>query len=387
MDLSVFPICFANTQQRGGNLLREVAFPVRFATNNCQGTTMRIAQVSPLMEAVPPKLYGGTERIVAYLTDELAALGHDVTLFASGDSVSRARLAAGYPRALRFDPQIRDHIAPLIAMLEEVAQRADEFDLIHLHCDYLGYPALRRAGTPFLATLHGRLDLVELPLIYRAFSDVPVVSISDSQRLPLREPNYIATIHHGIPERLLEPGSGAGGYAAFLGRISPEKAPDRAVRIAARAGLKLKIAAKIDVVDREYYTNHIEGLLKEPHVEYVGEIAEHEKSEFLGNAAALLFPIDWQEPFGLVMIEAMACGTPVIGWRNGSVAEVIDEGVTGFVVEDEEAAAVAVRRARLLDRARIRKVFERRFTARRMADDYLRVYRFLAGRGGRRATL
>jgi glycosyltransferase involved in cell wall biosynthesis len=340
---------------------------------------MRIAQVAPLMEAAPPKLYGGTERIVAYLSDELVALGHDVTLFASGDSVTAANLEAGCPRALRLDPTIRDHVAPLIAMLESVAQRAAEFDLIHLHCDYLGYPILRRAGTPFLATLHGRLDLPELSLVYRAFSDVPVVSISDSQRVPLPEPRYIATIHHGIPEHLLECGSGAGGYLAFLGRISPEKAPDRAIRIAARAGLPLKIAAKVDAVDREYFASQIEPLLVQPHVEYIGEIAEDQKSEFLGNAAALLFPIDWREPFGLAMIEAMACGTPVIAWRNGSVAEVIDEGVSGFVVDNEEAAAIAARRAHLLDRERIREVFERRFTARRMAEDYVRIYHVLTG--------
>jgi glycosyltransferase involved in cell wall biosynthesis len=340
---------------------------------------MRIAQVAPLMEAAPPKLYGGTERIVAYLSDELAALGHDVTLFASGDSTTAAKLEPGCPRALRLDPTIRDHVAPLVAMLERVAQRAAEFDLIHLHCDYLGYPVLRRAGTPFLATLHGRLDLPELSLVYRAFPDVPVVSISDSQRAPLPEPRYIATIHHGIPERLLERGSGAGGYLAFLGRISPEKAPDRAIRIAARAGLRLKIAAKVDAVDREYFGECIEPLLAQPHVEYIGEIAEHQKSEFLGNALALLFPIDWREPFGLAMIEAMACGTPVVAWRNGSVSEVVDEGITGFVVDDEDAAAIAARRAQLLDRGRIRQTFERRFTARRMAEDYVRIYHLLAG--------
>lgn len=341
---------------------------------------MRIAQVSPLMEAVPPKLYGGTERIVAYLSDELVALGHDVTLFASGDSISRARIEAGCPQALRLDPTVRDHIAPLIAMLEGVAQRAGEFDLIHLHCDYLGYPVLRRTGTPFVTTLHGRLDLPELSLIYRAFPDVPVVSISDSQRRPLPWLRYVTTIHHGIPENLLEFGAGAGGYLAFLGRISPEKAPDRAIRIAARAGLPLKIAAKVDAVDREYFAAHIEPMLAQPHVEYIGEIAEHEKSEFLGNASALLFPVDWQEPFGLAMIEAMACGTPVIAWRNGSVPEVVDEGVSGFIVDDEESAAVAARRAQLLDRARIRKVFERRFTARRMAEDYVKIYQSLCRR-------
>jgi glycosyltransferase involved in cell wall biosynthesis len=342
---------------------------------------MRIAQIAPLMEAVPPKLYGGTERIVAYLTDALVELGHEVTLFASGDSATTATLDAAYPQALRLDPTIRDHIAPLIAMLERVAQRAGEFDVIHLHCDYLGYPILRRAGTPFLATLHGRLDLPELKLIYGAFADVPVVSISDSQREPLPLARYIATVYHGLPERLLIPSRGAGGYLAFLGRISPEKAPDRAIRIAARAGMKLKIAAKVDRVDREYFAAEIEPLLAQPHVEFIGEIAEHQKAEFLGNAAGLLFPIAWREPFGLAMIEAMACGTPVIAIRNGSVPEVIDDGITGFIVEDEATAAAAAGKLHVLDRGQIRAVFEQRFTARRMAGDYTRLYqRLISGR-------
>jgi glycosyltransferase involved in cell wall biosynthesis len=338
---------------------------------------MRIAQIAPLMEAVPPKLYGGTERIVAYLTDELVEMGHDVTLFASGDSITSATLQSGSPRALRLDPSIRDHIAPLIVMLETVAQRAREFDVLHLHCDYLGYPVLARTGVPFLATLHGRLDLPELKLIYKAFADVPVVSISNSQREPLPEPRYVATVHHGLPEGLLRPDDGGGGYLAFLGRISPEKAPDRAIRIAAQAGMKLKIAAKIDRVDREYFAAEIEPLLAQPHVEFLGEIAEHQKSEFLGKAAGLLFPIAWREPFGLAMIEAMACGTPVIALRNGSVPEVIDEGVTGFIVDDEATAASAAGQLRLLDRTLIRTVFEQRFTARRMAEDYIRIYQHL----------
>ena len=335
---------------------------------------MRIAQIAPLMEAVPPKLYGGTERIVAYLTDELVAMGHEVTLFASGDSITNATLEPVCQRALRLDPTIRDHIAPLIAMLETVAERASEFDVIHLHCDYLGYPILSRAGVPFLATLHGRLDLPELKPVYQAFANVPVVSISDSQREPLPEAGYIATVYHGLPEGLLRPGDGGGGYLAFLGRISPEKAPDRAIRIAAGAGMKLKIAAKIDQVDREYFAAEIEPLLGQPHVEFLGEITEHEKSEFLGNAAGLLFPIVWPEPFGLAMIEAMACGTPVIALRNGSVPEVIDEGITGFIVDDEAMAASAAGRLSLLDRTLIRAVFEQRFSARRMAEDYIRIY-------------
>jgi glycosyltransferase involved in cell wall biosynthesis len=341
------------------------------------GLRMRIAQIAPLMEAVPPKLYGGTERIVAYLTDELVAMGHEVTLFASGDSATTATLEAACPQALRLDPTVRDHIAPLIVMLENIARRASEFDVVHLHCDYLGYPALARAGVPFLATLHGRLDLPELKPLYQTFADVPVVSISDSQREPLPEARYIATVYHGLPDGLLRPGEGDGGYLAFLGRISPEKAPDRAIRIAARAGMKLKIAAKIDRVDRDYFAAEIEPLLAQPHVEFLGEIAEHEKSEFLGNAAGLLFPIVWREPFGLAMIEAMACGTPVIALRNGSVPEVIDEGITGFIVDDETAAASAAGQVYLLDRTLVRTVFEQRFSARRMAEDYIGLYQYL----------
>ena len=337
-------------------------------------TTMRIAQVSPLIEAVPPKFYGGTERIVAYLTDALIALGHEVTLFASGDSQTKAKLEPGWPSALRLDNAAHDHVAPHIAMLETIARRADEFDIVHLHLDYLGYPFLQRAEVPFLATLHGRLDLPELVPIFELFGDVPVVSISDAQREPLPQAHYVATIPHGLPERMLLPGFGAGGYLAFLGRISPEKAPDAAIRIAACAGLPLKIAAKIDNADKRYYDDHIAPLLGASHVEFVGEIGEHEKAEFLGNAAALLFPIVWPEPFGLVMIEAMACGTPVIAYRNGSVQEVIEDGVTGFIVDEEEAAAKAMAKLRHLDRSQIRQTFERRFTARRMAEDYVKVY-------------
>jgi glycosyltransferase involved in cell wall biosynthesis len=341
---------------------------------------MRIAQVAPLTEAVPPALYGGTERIVAFLCDELVSLGHDVTLFASGDSLTRARLDASWPNALRLDSSVRDYLALHICMLEKVARRADEFDMIHLHVDYLGFPFMRRVSVPFLTTLHGRLDLRELQSIYEIFDDVPVVSISDSQRTPLALPNYVATVHHGLPERLLLPGFGAGGYLAFLGRISPEKAPDSAIRIAAKVGMRLKIAAKVDKVDEEYFARHIKPLLDAPHVEFLGEIGEEDKADFLGNAAGLLFPIAWREPFGLVMIEAMACGTPVVAFRNGSVPEVIEDGVTGFIVDDEEQAVAALRRLASLDRSRIRLAFERRFTARRMAEDYLRIYRRLAAR-------
>jgi glycosyltransferase involved in cell wall biosynthesis len=342
---------------------------------------MRIAQVSPLIEAVPPKLYGGTERIVAYLADELAAMGHDVTLFASGDSLTKAKLEAVCPRALRLDDSVRDSLAPHLTMLETVAEHADEFDIVHLHVDYLGYPVMRRAGVPFVTTLHGRLDLPELHPLYRVFSDIPVVSISDSQREPLPHANYVATVHHGLPEKLLWPGSGSGGYLAFIGRISPEKAPDAAIRIAAAAGMELKIAAKVDKVDREYFAEQIMPMLSFPHVEYVGEINDAEKGEFLGKAAGLIFPIAWREPFGLAMIEAMACGTPVIALNRGSVPEVVDHGTTGFIVENEAEAAAAAGRLGELDRGQIRRVFEKRFTARRMTEDYLNIYRRLIARG------
>jgi glycosyltransferase involved in cell wall biosynthesis len=338
---------------------------------------MKIAQVSSLMEAVPPKLYGGTERIVAYLTDELVELGHDVTLFASGDSITKAKLEPGWPHALRLEPNMQDYLAPHIVLLETLARRAEEFDIIHLHVDYLAYPLMQRTGVPFVATLHGRLDLPELKRIYEMFGDVPVVSISDSQRQPLPEANFVDTIYHGLPKNLLSVGTGEDGYLAFIGRISPEKAPDAAIRIAGRAGLKIKIAAKVDRVDREYFEKHIEPLLSEPHVEFIGEINENQKADFLGNARGLLFPIAWREPFGLAMIEAMSCGTPVVAMRNGSVPEVIDEGVTGFIVESEDEAVAAVARLGSLNRAKIRRTFEQRFTGRRMAEDYVALYRRL----------
>jgi glycosyltransferase involved in cell wall biosynthesis len=339
---------------------------------------MRIAQVAPLTEAVPPKMYGGTERVVAYLTDALVELGHDVTLFASGDSATKATLSSVWPRALRLDPAIKDHFAPMFLQLETVARRAHQFDVIHCHLDYFGFPLLRRLGTPSVTTLHGRLDLPELPPLYRLYGDMPVVSISDSQREPLPEANFVATVLHGLPENLLRRGEGRGGYLAFLGRISPEKAPDAAIRIAQRAGIPLKIAAKVDRVDQEYFKTVVEPLLGQGNVEFIGEIREDQKQAFLGNAAGLIFPIAWCEPFGLVMIEAMACGTPVIAFENGSVPEVLEDGLTGFIVHSEEQAVEAVRRIDRLDRARIRAEFERRFTARRMAQDYLKLYARLA---------
>jgi glycosyltransferase involved in cell wall biosynthesis len=335
---------------------------------------MKIAQVAPLAEAVPPKLYGGTERVVAYLTDALVELGHEVTLFASGDSATKATLSPVWPRALRLDPEVRDHFAPMFMQLETVARRAHEFDVIHSHLDYFGYPLLRRLGTPSVTTLHGRLDLHELPALYRLYGDIPVVSISDSQRVPLPEASFVATVLHGLPQNLLSLGGGRGGYLAFLGRVSPEKAPDAAIRIAARAGIPLKIAAKVDRVDREYFKTTVEPLLCQADVEFIGEIREDQKQEFLGNAAGLLFPIAWREPFGLVMIEAMACGTPVIAFENGSVPEVLEDAVTGFIVHSEDQAVEAVRRIGALDRARIRGEFERRFTAQRMAQNYLKLY-------------
>jgi glycosyltransferase involved in cell wall biosynthesis len=326
---------------------------------------MRIAQIAPLMEAVPPKTYGGSERVVSWLTDALVELGHDVTLFATGDSVSKARLEPVCARALRFETGMRDTWAPHIYMIETVASRAPEFDIIHSHIDYLAFPALKRCGTPFVTTLHGRMDLPELKPVYGCFPDAPVVSISDAQRAPLPEAHYAATIYHGLPETLLNPGPGEGGYLAFIGRISPEKAPDAAIRIAAKAGMRLKIAAKIDKVDKDYFEERIAPLMNQPHVEFIGEIDDSQKSAFLG------------------MIEAMACGTPVVAMRNGSVPEVIEEGATGFIVDNEDDAATAARRLPMLDRGRVRQRFEARFTARRMAADYVNLYHRLSeGYGG-----
>ena len=339
---------------------------------------MRIAQVAPLAEAVPPKLYGGTERVVAYLTDALVELGHDVTLFASGDSATKATLSPVWPRALRLDPKVKDHFAPMFMQLETVARRAHEFDVIHSHLDYFGYPLLRRLGTPSVTTLHGRLDLHELPALYRLYGDIPVVSISDSQRRPLPQAHWVRTVHHGLPDRLLMPKSIKPSYFAFLGRIAPEKGIDRAIRIAEHCGVPLKVAAKVDRADQDYYDEQIKPMIKAGNVEYIGEIADKDKSEFLSGAIALLVPIDWPEPFGLVMIEAMACGTPVIAFNRGSVPEVIDDGLTGFIVEDINGAIGAVDRLDHLSRAKIRAHFEQHFTARRMAQDYLGVYRSLA---------
>ncbi|HEV7372423.1 glycosyltransferase family 4 protein [Arenibaculum sp.] len=337
---------------------------------------MKIAQIAPLMERVPPRLYGGTERIVSYLTEELVRQGHDVTLFASGDSQTSARLVPCCDAALRLNRRAQDPLPYLTLMLEEVRRRADEFDILHFHIDYVHFPLFRDIAGRTVTTLHGRLDLPELLPLYRMFPDMPLVSISDDQRRPMPPVNWLGTVHHGLPAGLL-PFAPAprGGYLAFLGRISPEKRPDRAIEIARRSGLPLKIAAKVDEADRAYWEAVIEPLVRAtPNVDYVGEIGEAEKGGFLGDALALLFPVDWPEPFGLVMIEAMACGTPVIAWRCGSVPEVIDDGVTGFVVDGLDAAVGAVGRLGLLDRSAVRAAFDRRFTAPRMTRDYLDIY-------------
>jgi glycosyltransferase involved in cell wall biosynthesis len=340
---------------------------------------MRIAQIAPLHEAVPPKLYGGTERVVSYLTEELVALGHQVTLFASGDSVTSARLLAACPRSLRLDPDIRDVVALHIQMMEEVRRHAEEFDVLHFHLDYLPFSMFSRQAIPFVTTLHGRLDLPELGPIFNAFPGAAVVSISNAQRLGLPQARFVATVPHGIPA--LGPESRPSitpAYLAFLGRISPEKGPDRAIRIARACGIPLKIAAKVDKANQRYFDAIIRPMLDSPGVEMVGEISEREKPAFLCGAMGLLMPIDWPEPFGLVMIEAMSCGTPVIAFNRGSVPEVIEDGLTGFIVEDEAAAIAAVSRLDQLDRGAVRVRFEQRFTARRMAEDYLAAYRSLA---------
>jgi glycosyltransferase involved in cell wall biosynthesis len=339
---------------------------------------MRIAQISPLFEAVPPKLYGGTERVVYSLTEELVAMGHDVTLFASGDSITSATLAPMREQALRLDPTVKDWVAIYYRFVEMVYRRKDEFDVMHFHIDYFPMSLFMRQKVPFLTTLHGRLDLPEFVETYTTFKDAPYVSISDSQRKPIPHLNWVRTVLHGMPANLLTPQPVKQEYAAFLGRISPEKGVDRAIQIAGKAGLKLKIAAKVDNADKEYYDSKIRPLIQgNPDVEFIGEINDTQKPEFLSGAHALIFPINWPEPFGLVMIESMACGTPVVAFNCGSGPEVIDSGVTGFIVNDIDEAAAAVRRIHTLDRAQVRATFDRRFTARRMAEDYVDVYESL----------
>ena len=340
---------------------------------------MRIAQISPLFEAVPPKLYGGTERVVYSLTEELVAMGHDVTLFASGDSVTSATLAPMRDQALRLDPSVKDWIAIYYRMVELIYRRKDDFDVLHFHIDYFPLSLFSRQNVPFLTTLHGRLDIQEFVDAYAGFADCPFVSISDSQRRPIPQLNWVRTVQHGMPAGLLTPQPSTQGYAAFLGRISPEKGVERAIRIAGRAGMKLKIAAKVDNADKEYYDTLIKPLIQaNPDVEFIGEINDAQKPAFLSGAHALIFPIAWPEPFGLVMIEAMACGTPVIAFNCGSVPEVLDHGVTGFIVDDIDQAVDACGKIDTIDRARVRATFDRRFTARRMAEDYVDLYEELA---------
>jgi glycosyltransferase involved in cell wall biosynthesis len=338
---------------------------------------MRIAQIAPLAESVPPKLYGGTERVVAWLIDELVELGHDVTLFASGDSRTRAKLVSVWPRALRLGRPRSDPAAALSALLEAMAERAREFDVIHLHIDWVHLPLLKRMGVPFVTTCHGRLDLPGLSDIIKSYPKAPFVSISNDQRTPLPGANWVKTIYHGLPKNSLRPRYERGAYLAFLGRLTAEKGPEAAIRIARAAGMPLRIAAKIPRGERGYFKERIEREVDGTRIQLVGEVNDETKEEFLAGAAALLFPIDWPEPFGLVMIEAMACGTPVIAFRSGSVPEVVDDGASGFIVESEAAALDAVNRLAGLDRRTVRSTFERRFTAARMAQDYVAGYQDL----------
>jgi glycosyltransferase involved in cell wall biosynthesis len=338
---------------------------------------MRIAQIAPLAESVPPKLYGGTERVVSWLTEELVSLGHEVTLFASGDSHTSAKLLPACPRALRLRRPRPDPAAACAALLDAIAEKAEDFDVIHSHVDWVHLPLLRRLRTPFLTTLHGRLDLPDLSFTAQRFADAPFVSISQSQRTPLPGLNWLANIHHGLPPDLLKLSERPEGYLAFLGRIAPEKGPDVAIRVAHAAKLPLRIAAKLPRAENRYFNATIKPLLDQDNVEFVGEVNDRQKQAFLGNAAALLFPIDWPEPFGLVMIEAMATGTPVIAWSRGSVPEVVEDGVTGFIVQSEEEAVAAIGQIRNLDRRHIRERFDERFTARRMAEEYVASYRTL----------
>jgi glycosyltransferase involved in cell wall biosynthesis len=340
---------------------------------------VRIAQVAPLFESVPPKLYGGTERVVSYLTEELVRAGHEVTLFASGDSVTSANLVSICPEALRLSTTTVDHLSHHIVMLEEVFSQSENFDIIHFHIDYLHFPLSQRERIAQITTLHGRLDLPDLQPLYQKFGEMPVVSISDAQRDPLPNANWQGTVYHGLPQGQYKFHDKPGNYLAFLGRISPEKGVDRAIEIASRVGVPLKIAAKVDRADQEYFETVIRPLLDNPLVEFIGEIGYPDKNEFLGNALALLFPINWPEPFGLVMIEAMACGTPVIAHPYGSVPEIIEEGRSGFLVGDARQAERAVNDVSQISRAACRQRFEERFSATRMAKDYLALYGRLTG--------
>src|ERR1700704_1351649 len=340
---------------------------------------MRIAQVAPLTEAVPPKLYGGTERVVHWLTEELVALGNDVTLFASGGSQPSVKLDPTGVKPLRLDGSVRDPNALHMVMLERVRQKCDdeEFDFLHFHLDYYPFSLFSRQPTPFVTTLHGRLDLPEHQPVFTTFSSIPVISISNAQRRPVPQANWIRTIHHGLPENLLMPQPVTPGYLAVLGRIAPEKGVDRAIKIAIRCGIPLKIAAKVDRADQDYYDEIMRPLMDHPPTEYIGEISDHEKSDFLSGAIGLLVPIDWPEPFGLVMIEAMACGTPVLAFNRGSVPEIVEDGKTGIVVQSKDEAIKRLPQLLTLDRKKIRQGFERRFSAQRMAGDHVRLYQTL----------
>ncbi len=342
---------------------------------------MNIAQIAPLAESVPPKLYGGTERVVSYLADELVRMGHEVTLFASGDSRTSARLVPCAPRALRLDPRVKDPMPHLLLMVEQVRQRAHEFDVLHFHIEPpLHFSLFRSLGRKTVTTMHGRLDIPDLQPLFREFRDMPLVSISDSQRRPLPACNWVGTVYHGLAQGVCPfSANPRGNYFAFLGRVAPEKGLDRAIGIARRAGVRLRIAAKVDIADERYYHQRIAPLLRHPLIEFVGEVSEQDKAEFLGNATGLLFPIDWPEPFGLAMIEAMSCGTPVIAWPHGAVPEIVDHGATGYVVNSIDEAVAAVKHIGRLERAQVRAGFEERFTSTRMAQDYVRVYESLAG--------
>jgi glycosyltransferase involved in cell wall biosynthesis len=340
---------------------------------------LRIAQIAPLYESVPPRLYGGTERVVSHLTEELVRLGHKVTLFASGDSLTSARLVSPCSAALRWNEKCVDPLPYHIVSLDQVTRRAEDFDLLHFHTDYCHFPLSKHLQLPSITTLHGRLDIPDLQPLYRCFPDVPLVSISHSQRLSVPGANWIANIYHGLSSSLYKPRFVPGDYLVFLGRISPEKRPDRAIKIALRSGMKLKIAAKIDRVDQDYFDSKIKPMLKHPSIEFIGEISDHEKSELLGNAYAYLFPIDWPEPFGLTMIEAMACGTPTIAFRCGSVPEILTDRVTGFIVDDLEAAIDRITQIPEIDRRTCRAIFEERFTVERMTADYVSLYRRILG--------
>jgi glycosyltransferase involved in cell wall biosynthesis len=347
---------------------------------------MRIAQIAPLIESVPPRFYGGTERIASYLTEALVKQGHDVTLFASGQSITTAKLVPCCAQALRLNPTVRDPIPYYMVMLDKVRKMASKFDVLHFHIDQFHFPIFNPLARRTVTTLHGRQDLPDLKHLYCGFPEMPLVSISNAQRQPIPNANFAGTVYHGLPKDMLTPTLFArGGYLAFLGRISREKRVDHAIKIARAVGVPLKIAAKVDPVDEEYFKSEIQPLLSLPGVEYIGEIDERRKNKFLGDARALLFPIDWPEPFGLVMIEAMACGTPVLAFRNGSVPEVIDSGITGEVVESVAEAMCKIGSVLALDRGRVRRRFDQRFSAGRMARDYIKIYQRLAGVGAMRS--